>query len=327
MTMLKAYVEQAQKIVILGHVNPDGDCAGSCLAVYNYIREQYPDKMVDVYLEPVSRKFSYLSGYDQIHNEPKDETYDLCICMDSSDKERLGEFVRYFDTADQTICIDHHVTNPGYAMDNVIEGQASSASEVVFFQMDEEKISKAVAECIYTGIVHDTGVFKHSNTSQRTMEVAGKMISRGIDFSSIIDDSFYRKNYHQTQILGRALLESVTFCDGQCIFTVVRKKDMEFYGVDKSDLDGIVDQLRVIEGVEVAIFLYEVGIHMFKVSMRSNKKVDVSRIAAYFGGGGHVNAAGCTMSGSVHDVVNNLSEHIEKQLDEIRQLEQENADA
>ena len=327
MTMLKAYVEQAQKIVILGHVNPDGDCAGSCLAVYNYIREQYPDKMVDVYLEPVSRKFSYLSGYDQIHNEPKDETYDLCICMDSSDKERLGEFVRYFDTADQTICIDHHVTNPGYAMDNVIEGQASSASEVVFFQMDEEKISKAVAECIYTGIVHDTGVFKHSNTSQRTMEVAGKMISRGIDFSSIIDDSFYRKNYHQTQILGRALLESVTFCDGQCIFTVVRKKDMEFYGVDKSDLDGIVDQLRVIEGVEVAIFLYEVGIHMFKVSMRSNKKVDVSRIAAYFGGGGHVKAAGCTMSGSVHDVVNNLSEHIEKQLDEIRQLEQENADA
>lgn len=327
MTMLKAYVEQAQKIVILGHVNPDGDCAGSCLAVYNYIREQYPDKMVDVYLEPVSRKFSYLSGYDQIHNEPKDETYDLCICMDSSDKERLGEFVRYFDTADQTICIDHHVTNPGYAMDNVIEGQASSASEVVFFQMDEEKISKAVAECIYTGIVHDTGVFKHSNTSQRTMEVAGKMISRGIDFSSIIDDSFYRKNYHQTQILGRALLESVTFCDGQCIFTMVRKKDMEFYGVDKSDLDGIVDQLRVIEGVEVAIFLYEVGIHMFKVSMRSNKKVDVSRIAAYFGGGGHVKAAGCTMSGSVHDVVNNLSEHIEKQLDEIRQLEQENADA
>lgn len=327
MTMLKAYVEQAQKIVILGHVNPDGDCAGSCLAVYNYIREQYPDKTVDVYLEPVSRKFSYLSGYDQIHNEPKDETYDLCICMDSSDKERLGEFVRYFDTADQTICIDHHVTNPGYAMDNVIEGQASSASEVVFFQMDEEKISKAVAECIYTGIVHDTGVFKHSNTSQRTMEVAGKMISRGIDFSSIIDDSFYRKNYHQTQILGRALLESVTFCDGQCIFTVVRKKDMEFYGVDKSDLDGIVDQLRVIEGVEVAIFLYEVGIHMFKVSMRSNKKVDVSRIAAYFGGGGHVKAAGCTMSGSVHDVVNNLSEHIEKQLDEIRQLEQENADA
>lgn len=327
MTMLKAYVEQAQKIVILGHVNPDGDCAGSCLAVYNYIREQYPDKTVDVYLEPVSRKFSYLGGYDQIHNEPKDETYDLCICMDSSDKERLGEFVRYFDTADQTICIDHHVTNPGYAMDNVIEGQASSASEVVFFQMDEEKISKAVAECIYTGIVHDTGVFKHSNTSQRTMEVAGKMISRGIDFSSIIDDSFYRKNYHQTQILGRALLESVTFCDGQCIFTVVRKKDMEFYGVDKSDLDGIVDQLRVIEGVEVAIFLYEVGIHMFKVSMRSNKKVDVSRIAAYFGGGGHVKAAGCTMSGSVHDVVNNLSEHIEKQLDEIRQLEQENADA
>ncbi len=321
MTKLEAYVEQAGSIVILGHVNPDGDCAGSCLAVCNYLREQFPQKTVDVYLEPVSGKFSYLAGYDQLQHELNHKTYDLCICMDSSDKERLGAFVQYFDTAKETLCIDHHVTNKGYAQENVIDGAASSTCELLFTLLDEEKVSKAVAECIYTGLVHDTGVFKHSNTTQRTMEVAGKMISKGIDFGSIVDDSFFRKTYHQAQILGRALLESVAFMDKQCIFTVVRKKDMDFYGVDKSDLDGIVDQLRVIEGVEVAIFLYEVDIHMYKVSMRSNKKVDVSRIAAYFGGGGHVRAAGCTMSGSPHDVINNLSEHIEKQ------LEQENADA
>ena len=89
---------------------------------------------------------------------------------------------------------------------------------------------------------------------------------------------------------------------------------MEFYNGDKSDLDGIVDQLRIIEGVECAIFLYEVGVHLYKVSLRSNKKVDVSKIASYFGGGGHIGAAGCTMSGSFHDVINNLSGHIEKQL-------------
>ena len=140
------------------------------------------------------------------------------------------------------------------------------------------------------------------------------MMERGIDFGSIIDDSFYRKTYLQTQILGRALFESVSFLDKKCVFTVVRKKDMDFYGVGKSDLEGIVEQLRVIDGVECAIFLYEVGVHMYKVSLRSNKKVDVSKIAVYFGGGGHMRAAGCTMSGSFHDVINNLSGHIEKQL-------------
>ena len=141
------------------------------------------------------------------------------------------------------------------------------------------------------------------------------MMEKGIDFGTIIDGSFYKKTYMQSQILGRALLESITFLDGRCIFSVVRKKDMDFYGVDKSDLDGIVDQLRVIDGIECAIFLYETGIHQFKVSLRSNSIVDVSRIAAYFGGGGHVRAAGCTMSGSVHDVVNNLSAHIAEQLE------------
>lgn len=321
MTKLETMIDQAGKIVILGHVNPDGDCVGSCLAVYNYIKEWDSTKAVTVRLERAPSKFSYLSGFDAIETEAGEETYDLCICLDSSDEERLGDFKSCFDRSAKTICIDHHITNRGYAKENVIDGHASSACEVVYGQLDESRISKRVAECIYTGIIHDTGVFKYSNTSRKTMEIAGKMMEKGIDFGTIIDGSFYKKTYMQSQILGRALLESITFLDGRCIFSVVRKKDMDFYGVDKSDLDGIVDQLRVIEGIECAIFLYETGIHQFKVSLRSNSIVDVSRIAAYFGGGGHVRAAGCTMSGSVHDVVNNLSAHIAEQ------LEQEKANA
>lgn len=313
MTKLETMIGRAESIVILGHVNPDGDCVGSCLAVYNYTKEQY-GKRVTVCLEKAAEKFSYLTGFWDIKNQPEEEAVDLCICLDCSDRERLGEFKTCLDHAKESICIDHHVTNHGYAMENVIDADASSTCQVLFTQMEEDKISKAVAECIYTGIIHDTGVFRYSNTSGKTMEIAGKLMEKGIDFSSIIDDSFYKKTYLQSQILGRALFESVSFLDKKCIFTVVRKKDMEFYGVDKSDLDGIVDQLRIIEGVECAIFLYEVGIHMYKVSMRSNKKVDVSKIAAYFGGGGHMRAAGCTMSGSFHDVINNLSGHIEKQL-------------
>ncbi len=148
------------------------------------------------------------------------------------------------------------------------------------------------------------------------MQVAGAMMAKGINFSRIIDESFYRKTYVQNQIMGRAVLESVLFLDGKCIFSVVRKQDMDFYGVIASDLDGIVDQLRITEGVEVAIFLHEMENHVYKVSMRSNNIVNVSKIAAYFGGGGHVRAAGCTMSGSVHDVINNLSAHIEQQMKE-----------
>lgn len=321
MTKLETMIDQAGKIVILGHVNPDGDCVGSCLAVYNYIKEWDSTKAVTVRLERAPSKFSYLSGFDAIEAEAGEEAYDLCICLDSSDEERLGDFKSCFDRSAKTICIDHHITNRGYAQENVIDGHASSACEVVYGQLDESRISKHVAECIYTGIIHDTGVFKYSNTSRKTMEIAGKMMEKGIDFGTIIDGSFYKKTYMQSQILGRALLESITFLDGRCIFSVVRKKDMDFYGVDKSDLDGIVDQLRVIDGIECAIFLYETGIHQFKVSLRSNSIVDVSRIAAYFGGGGHVRAAGCTMSGSVHDVVNNLSAHIAEQ------LEQEKANA
>ena len=321
MTKLETMIDQAGKIVILGHVNPDGDCVGSCLAVYNYIKEWDSSRAVTVRLERVPSKFSYLSGFDAIETEAGEETYDLCICLDSSDEERLGDFKSCFDRSAKTICIDHHITNRGYAQENVIDGHASSACEVVYGQLDESRISKRVAECIYTGIIHDTGVFKYTNTSRKTMEIAGKMMEKGIDFGTIIDGSFYKKTYMQSQILGRALLESITFLDGRCIFSVVRKKDMDFYGVDKSDLDGIVDQLRVIDGIECAIFLYETGIHQFKVSLRSNSIVDVSRIAAYFGGGGHVRAAGCTMSGSVHDVVNNLSAHIAEQ------LEQEKANA
>ena len=313
MTKLEAMIGRAESVVILGHVRPDGDCVGSCLAVYNYIKEQY-GREAEVCLDGAAGKFSYLAGFESIKNRPEENNADLCICLDCSDKERLGELKVCLDRAKESICIDHHVTNQGYAMENVIDADASSTCQVLFTQMEEEKISKGVAECLYTGIIHDTGVFRYSNTSRKTMEIAGKLMEKGIDFSTIIDDSFYRKTYLQSQILGRALFESVSFLDKKCIFTVVRKKDMEFYGVDKSDLDGIVDQLRIIEGVECAIFLYEVGVHMYKVSMRSNKKVDVSEIAAYFGGGGHIRAAGCTMSGSFHDVINNLSGHIEKQL-------------
>lgn len=324
MSRLLELAQEANSIAILGHVRPDGDCVGSCLAVWNYLEELYPEKEIQVYLEKPPVKFNYLKHFDSISQDAQSgKCYDLCICLDSGDRTRLGDYVGYLDTAKKSICLDHHITNIGYAQENVVLADASATCEVLYDFLEEDQISKTVAECIYTGIIHDTNVFKNSNTSAHTMEVAGKMMAKGINFGQIIDGSFYRKTYLQNQIMGRAVLESITFLDGRCIFSVVRKKDMVFFGVESSDLDGIVDQLRVTEGVECAIFLYETENHMYKVSMRSNNLVDVSKVASYFGGGGHVRAAGCTMSGSVHDVINNLSGHIEKQLED--QLKEQKA--
>lgn len=315
MTVLKQMLEEAGSVAILGHIRPDGDCMGSTLGLYQYLKLSRPDLRAVVYLEKASPKFSYLTGYDEIRHETDEEVYDLCICLDSSDKERLGDFSCYLDRAKKSLCIDHHITNTHYAGETILDAQASSTCEVLFGQLEEEKIDKAAAECLYTGIVHDTGVFKFSCTSAKTMQIAGKLMEKGIDFGSIIDNSFYKKTYVQNQILGRALLESITFFHGKCIFSALRRSDLKFYGVEGKDLDGIIDQLRLTEGVEVSIFLYETGPQEFKVSLRSQKLVDVSKIAAFFGGGGHVRAAGCTMSGSIHDVINNLSLHISKQME------------
>ena len=315
MTVLEQMLEQTGSVVILGHVRPDGDCLGSTLGLYHYIQTNYPAIRAAVYLEESSPKFGYLAGYDAILHETDEERYELCICLDCGDEERLGPFGVFLANASKSLCLDHHITNTRFCEVNLVSENASSTCEVLFEQLDEEKIDKAAAECLYTGLIHDTGVFKYSCTSARTMEIAGKLMAKGIDFGSIIDNSFYKKTYVQNQILGRALLESITFLDGKCIFSALRQSEMEFYGVNGKDMDGIIDQLRLTEGVEVAIFMYQTGPQEFKVSLRSQNAVDVSRIASYFGGGGHVRAAGCTMSGRIHDVVNNLSLHIAKQLD------------
>ncbi len=306
-------IEAVNSIAIAGHVRPDGDCVGSCMGLYNYIKDNYPDKSVSVYMEDTGDGFAYISRMDEVKHEEEKDIPELLILLDVSDVARIGVISDMFKNSNNTICIDHHISNTGIAMENVIEPKASSASEVLYKLLDEEKVSKAVAEALYTGIIHDSGVFKYASTSAETMNIAGKLMSKGIDFQSIIDDGFYAKSYLQNQILGRALLESVVFFDGKCIFSVVSKKDMEFYGVTSKDLSGIVEQLRLTEGVECAIFLYETENLTYKVSLRSKKYLDVNKIAGYFGGGGHVRAAGCTMEGTAHDVINNIAKRIDQE--------------
>lgn len=173
------------------------------------------------------------------------------------------------------------------------------------------------------GIAHDTGVFQYSCTSPETMEIAAKLMRKGIDQSEIIEKTYYEKTYIQNQILGRALLESMLIMDKRCIVSVIRQRSMKFFQAEPADLEGIVSQLRQTKGVEVAIFLHELAPQKFKVSLRSKKIVDVSEIARYFGGGGHVRAAGVTMEGTSYDVINNITARIALQFNEAEEQDAE----
>lgn len=313
--MLLECLNDAKTVAISGHVRPDGDCVGSCLGLYQYIRDNYPAIEVDVYLEEIIEVFQFLQGAGQIRHEvnPKKE-YDLVVALDCGDAERLGFAQDLLKYAKKTVCIDHHISNTSFAMENYVDPEASSTSELVYRFLEESKISLHTAEALYLGIVHDTGVFQYSCTAPETMEVAAKLMRKGIDNDRLIEETFYQKTYAQVQMLGKALMESILFMDGCCIASVVTKKDMDFYGLEPKELEGIVSHLRNTKDVEVAIFLYELAPQEFKVSLRSNDRIDVSVISQYFGGGGHKKAAGFTMVGTSHDVINNVAARISVQM-------------
>ena len=317
MDSLKKIAEESDKIMIAGHIRPDGDCTGACIAAYHYLHNAFPEKQIDVYMELLPETFDFMDKDRKIvSNEVNEERYDLFIAIDCSSDDMLGEAVKSFNKAKSTVCIDHHVSNKGYAKKNIIDADASSACEVLYGLMDEEDIDYSIAQALYIGIIFDTGVFKYSNTSRKTMEIAGKLIEKGIPFWTYIDKCFYERTYTQTQLLGRTLLTSMRLMNGKCIVANITRRMMDFYGAKNEDIEGIIDQLRVTKGVEVAVLLQEIGEQEYKVRLRSNEYIDVSKIASYFGGGGHMKAAGCTMRGSVHDVFNNITGHIERQMEE-----------
>ena len=309
-------LEGVKTVGIGGHIRPDGDCVGSCMALYLYIRTYFPDIDVTVYLDHPKPIFGHIECIDEIKTEADDSVFDLFITCDVSARDRLALAGALFEKAKKTVCIDHHVSNPGFADINHVQGDISSCCEVLYRILDSEKVTLPIATAIYTGMVHDTGVFQYSSTSPETMRIAGELMKTGIPFSRIIDESFYQKTYLQNQVMGRVLAESILLQGGKCVVGYLKKREMDFYSVEGKDLEGIVSQLRLTAGVEVAIFIYEMQTQFFKVSLRSNGKVDVSKIAVFFGGGGHVRAAGCDMQGSMYDVINNLTAEIEKQLAE-----------
>lgn len=315
MTNFDEFLAEARTVAIGGHIRPDGDCVGSCLATYNYIKKYYPEKEVELYLEPSPNIFKFMANADKINSDfSGDKTYDLFIVQDCGDAGRLGGAAHFFETAKRTVCVDHHISNQSFADENYIFPEASSTCELIYELLPKERITKEIAECIYTGMVHDTGVFQYSCTSKKTMETAGALMELGINYPRIVDETFYAKTWNQNRIMGLALLKSKLHLNGRCISSVITADEMEEYEVLPKHLDGIVSQLRVTKDVEVAVFLYETGDGVFKVSTRSKECVDVAQIAMKYGGGGHVRAAGFSMSGDTDRIVEQIVSDIAEQI-------------
>ena len=309
-------IGNAESVAIAGHIRPDGDCISSTLALRGYLKNAKPELKITVFTQDNPPTiFSYLDGYDSMNltYSPR-EKYDVFVALDVSSLDRLGDSLWFFENAYKTICVDHHETNPGLADVNEIRPRASSTCEVLFDLFEKRYIDDKVAESLFTGIVHDSGVFQYSNMSRKSFNIVGELVEYDFDGPKIIQDTFYVKTYVQNQILGRALLESILFMDGKCIVSMVDRKMMEFYNVQPKHLEGIVNQLKNTRGVEVAIFMYEMGTQRYKVSMRSNGLVNVAKVTAVYGGGGHERAAGVEMNGTYYDIINALSREIEKQM-------------
>ena len=202
----------------------------------------------------------------------------------------------------------------GYADYNYILPKASSASEVLYDLLDEGLIDKSIAEPMYMGIAHDSGVFRFQSTTPKTMRIAANMIEKGVNVNMILEETFFRKTYNQMMVTAKIQSEAVLALDGKCIYGYCTSEMMEEYGVTTKDLDAVVASIRNVDGVEVAMFLYQLSEDSYKVSLRSKNYVDVSKIAVENGGGGHVRAAGAEIHGELNDIINKLLNRIKQDI-------------
>ena len=315
---LKKICSGIHTVGIAGHVRPDGDAVGACLALQQYLQTVNPQIRADVFLEAPPSKFSLLKGFDGILDASScSQVYDLFFALDIADRSRLGTAERLFSNSRETVCIDHHISNTGFAGHNLIVPTASSTCEVLTGLMDDAFITTDTAVCLYLGIVHDTGVFRHSCTLPETMETAARLMRKGFNANRIINETYYDKTFNENRVMGAALSRSERFLEDSLIFSYITMQDMRLYQVTPAGLDGIVQNMMSTVGVETAVFLYEAEPESWKVSFRSRERVDVSRICRSFGGGGHIRAAGCNLSGTIESVRNTVLKAVEDQLRQV----------
>lgn len=282
-------IKNINNIYIAGHTNPDGDAVGSTFSFALAMKKlgKTPVILIDKYDD----KFNVLKGKEYIFTSDYDILNpEIVFAIDCGSKDRLGKVAEVFERASITYNIDHHISNTNFADNNIINGYASSASEIVYeIIKDFIDIDKDIASAIYTGILLDTGGFMHNCTAKRTHQIAGELVSCGVDTPFIHSKMLKEHTLTQVKVFNKAL-ENLIVSDGVA-YTTLTQHEINECNALTSDLDGIVEYILNISGVFVSMLATERGDKLIKLSFRS-KNVDVNSVAQMFGGGGHILAAG-----------------------------------
>lgn len=291
-------INNSSNILIITHVNPDGDTLGSACALKSFIGDKS-----DILIQ-INDNFNFPSSYSFLPeinksinlSDIKDRKYDLIIAVDVASKDRIiNEAAKLFDSIENTIVIDHHKTNKGFAKLDYVKGGISSTGEVLYdlFEKLNIKITSDIATCLYTAILTDTGCFKYESTTEHTFEIAKKLSQTGISTSGIADLCYTNKPKNLI-LFQNYIITNAHFClNDKVACALVTKDAIEKYNAKDEYTEGIAETLRSIAGVELAFVLKETP-NGTKVSIRS-KETDATKITDKFGGGGHKRAAGCTI--------------------------------
>lgn len=301
--------------LVLPHINPDGDSIGSSVLLCDYLVSIGADAYI-LNNDELNLSIAFLKNENFISSEDflkKNITDYTVITLDSSDTSRYGDRTEIVSAAKKLINIDHHVTNTKYGDINIVDEHASSTGEVIYriLKSSDYKISKQAAEAVYTAISTDTGSFKYSNTGAMTHEIVSELYSKGFNFTEI-NTKIYQNNHMDSVKVLKIALNNLNFFRGNKLgASFVTLDQVAAEGINAYETDGICEDIRNINGVEVSVFLKEVESGVFKANLRSKFDYDVAALALSYGGGGHKKAAGFTTMGNIEDIMKTLIEKIE----------------
>ena len=306
-----------KKVALFVHVRPDGDTIGSAFAFRLALNSL--GITTDVFSEDaIPERFSYLKGYDNvIRNQVDFSTYSALIAIDCADVTRLGSFAKAFEEHKNTFVIDHHISNPRFAKCNYVVDNASNCENV--FALIREMgatISEDIANYLGTGIVTDTGNFRHKSVTPFTFEVASSLKEFGADFNEIVYNNFNKQTKERAKLFGMVMSKIRYFYDNRFAVITITENDIKTAGATADQTEGFIDFIMGIDTVEVGASVMEISKNKYKISFRS-KSANVNAVAGSFGGGGHVLASGCQISGEYEEVIDKISFAVSRELPEI----------
>lgn len=291
-------IKRAEKILIVSHVNPDGDTLGSMCALKLLLGDKADTLIQTPASAGVPDTYKFLPEINSSKNlDNVQNVYDLVITVDVASIDRMVESARQiFDNARMTINIDHHKTNKGYAKLNYIKGDASSAGEVLYniFKTRNIEITKDIADCLYVSILTDTGGFRYENTKPETLEIAADLIKLGVDNADITKRCYNKKAKNMVLFQASIVSKARFLFNDRVAIVLIDENDFKKFNANNEYTEGIAETLRTIKTVEISAVLKESENGTTKVSLRSDN-VDVCEVVRKFNGGGHIHAAGCTI--------------------------------